>query len=72
MLFNNEVKVNQNFEQFQNDLYDHFYEHGNLEVKELERMLITNFQPSMPQTWLSKFLGVSERTIRNKKKEYGL
>lgn len=72
MLFEDDIKAHQQFEQFQNDLYELFYETGKIEVKELEKILIKNFQKAMPQTWLAKFLGVSVRTIRNKKKEYGL
>ena len=66
------VEFMQCLERVQNGIYDIFYETGGLEILEIEKLIIKEFRNIMTQKELAGFLGVNERTIRNKAKQYGL
>ena len=75
-----EIKMTDNFsvefmkalELVQNGIYDIFYETGRLNIEDIEKIIIKEFRNIMTQKELADFLGTSERTIRNKAKQYGL
>lgn len=65
-----EIKKYQAFEQFQNDLYEYFYENEDLKIEKIEEFAIINFSKIMTKEKLADMLGVSIRTITNKRRSY--
>lgn len=54
------------FEQFQNDLYDYFYENETCEIETIEKLLLKNFLKKLTQQRVAQITGISGRTIRKK------
>lgn len=62
------ISLTQCFEQFQNDLYDYFYEENKIEIEVIEKLLIKSLKNKFTQREISNITGLCERTIRNKYK----